>query len=184
MIIQMLPSWFRESIEKRLAERGDRPLGPHPSKLIDELVKNYLAPLMKSEGFRKSGQNFWRDSEESIDVLNIQKSQWNDAREASFYINLGTYWKSFHQNQGTEYNSKFPREYDCTVFSRVEEPEEQAWTLQPNSETSRVGVILVGTVQEIAFPWFEKMHTYDGTLNYLRVQGIEDSFERWLASKV
>jgi len=57
-----------------LSERGDPPPGPHPSKLIDELTKDYLAPVMKDKGFRKSGANFWRDNANGIDVLNIQRA--------------------------------------------------------------------------------------------------------------
>src|SRR5690242_8611133 len=119
MIIRKLDPSFLENVEKMLSERGDPPHGPHPSKLIDELVRDYLAPVMRDKGFRKSGANFWRDNENVIDVLNIQKSQWNDAWEASFYVNLGVYWRAFHRDQGTEFKSKFPREYNCTASSRI-----------------------------------------------------------------
>ncbi len=183
MIVRRLPSSFVESVKRQLAERGDPPDGPHPSKLIDELIRSYLAPLMKAQGFRKSGQNFWREENDTIDVLTVQKSQWNDAWSASFYVNLGVYWKAFHRDEGSEYTSAFPREYDCTVFSRVLEPEENSWTMQPDSDLSRVGNTLVRAVQESAFSWFKEMHTYSGTLNQLRVQRIADKFESWLASK-
>jgi hypothetical protein len=178
----MLSSSYRDSVEKRLAERGDPRPGPHPSKLIDELIKTSLASLMKAEGFRKSGPNFWKDSGEWIDVLNIQKSHWNDAWEASFYINIGVYWKAFHRDQGSEYKSKFPREYDCTVFSRVQEPETNSWTLRPDSDLNRIGGLFIKTVQRDGFLWFKAMHSREGTLEHLRSQRIEDRFERWLAA--
>ncbi len=183
MIIRRLDPSFSENIEKMLSERGDPPPGPHPSKLIDELLKDYLAPMMKDKGFRKIGANFWRDNATVIDVLNIQKSQWNDAWEASFYVNLGSYWKAFHRDQSTEFKSKFPREYDCTAFSRVPEPSVKAWTLRPDSDSSQVGTILTETVQQIAFPWFEEMHYEANILSHLKKQGIADNFESWLNAR-
>jgi len=165
-----------------LSKRGDPPAGPHPSKLIDELIKDYLAPVLKNNGFRKSGLNFWRDNVNVIDVLNIQKSQWNDAWEASFYINLGVYWKAFHRDQCAEFKSKFPREYDCTVFSRVLEPTAKTWGLRPDSDLSQVGTILTETVQQIALPWLQEMRSEVNVLRYLKGQGIAESFESWLNS--
>ncbi|HRI03472.1 MAG TPA: DUF4304 domain-containing protein [Pyrinomonadaceae bacterium] len=183
MILRRLNPSFKENVEKMLSERGDPPPGPHPTKLIDELIKDYFAPILKDKGFRKSGANFWRDNVNVIDVLNIQKSQWNDAWKASFYINLGAYWKAFHRDQHTEFKSKFPREYDCTAFSRVLEPTVKTWSLQPNSDLSDVGIILTKTVQEVAFPWFEEMHSEVNILNHLQRQGIADNFEAWLNSR-
>ena len=183
MIIRRLDPSFSENVEKMLSERGDPPPGPHPSKLIDELIKDYLAPMMKEKGFRKSGANFWLDDENVIDVLNIQKSQWNDAWEASFYVNLGVYWKAFHRDQGSEFKSKFPRAYNCTAFSRVLEPTAKTWRLLPNSDLSKVGNILSETVKKIAFPWFEEMHSEASILSHLKMQGIDENFKSWLNSR-
>lgn len=183
MIIRRLNPSFSENAEKLLSERGDPPPGPHPSKLIDELIKNYLAPMMKDKGFRKSGANFWRESANAIDVLNIQKSQWNDAWKASFYVNLGVYWKSFHRDQGLEFKSKFPREYECTAFSRVLEPTAKTWRLLPNSNLGKVGSILIETVQQIAFPWFEEMHSEANILSHLKKLRIAENFESWLKAR-
>lgn len=183
MKVRTLDPSSSENIAKKLAERGDPPPGPHPSKLIDELIKNHLAPMMKDKGFRKSGANFWRDDAHVIDVLNIQKSQWNDAWEASFYVNLGLYCKAFHRDQAREFKSKFPREYDCTVFSRVLEPSANSWTLQPDSDLCQVGTILTETIQHFAFPWFDDMRTEANILRHLRELGIGDNFESWLNSQ-
>lgn len=180
MIFRKLPSSVCEDVKKRLAERGDPPPGPHPSRLIDDLVKSHLAPILKSAGFRKSGHNFWRDATDWIDVLNIQKSQWNDAWQASFYINLGVYWKEYNRYRGVTYKTKFPHEYDCTVFSRIFEPEKKSWTLQPDSDLNQIGGVLNNAVQLVAFKWFDEMHSYKGTLGHLQAQGIADNFERWL----
>jgi hypothetical protein len=183
VIIRKLDPSSRENIERRASELGDPLPGSHPSKLIDKLIKDHLAPVMKDNGFRKSGANFWREDENVIDVLNIQKSQWNDAWDASFYVNLGAYWKAFHRTQDTEFKSKFPHEYDCTVFSRVSEPTINVWILRPDSDLRQVGTILTETVQQIAFPWFEEMHSDENILAHLKKQGIADDFEKWRNSQ-
>ena len=105
---------FRTPSETQALERVDPPPGPHPTKLIDELLQVHLAPFMKAAGFRKSGAYFWRDSGQVIDVLDLQKSQWNNSREASFYVNLHVYWKDFQEAVGRPFKSKFPRMPDRT----------------------------------------------------------------------
>lgn len=68
----------------------------HASQLINEILSQYLAPLMKSHGFRKRAQRFWRDNGQVIDVLDLQKSQWNSFRHAQFTINLGLFWPAIN----------------------------------------------------------------------------------------
>ena len=184
MIIRRLDPSFRENVEKMLSERGNPPPGTHPSKLIDELIKNYLAPMMKDKGFRKSGANFWRDGSNAIDVLGIQKSQWNDAWKASFYVNISVYWRAYHRDKGTEFKGKFPRGYDCTVFSVISEPTLNVWSLRPNSDLDQVGTILTENVKKIAFPWFDEMHSEANILRHLKMLGIAEKFESWLNERL
>lgn len=54
-----------------------------PADKFAETIK----PRLKALGFKKSGLNWRRSTEDVIQVLNIQKSQWGP----EFYINLGVY---------------------------------------------------------------------------------------------
>jgi hypothetical protein len=183
MKIFKLPDLFCTSVENQLAERGDPPPGPHPTKLINELLKVHLAPFMKGAGFRKSGAYFWRESGLVIDVLDLQKSQWNNAWEASFYINLHVYWKDFQEAIGRPFKSKFPKGHECTLFTRVIKLDKSTWSLKPDSNVETLASLLIQEIQKEGFPWFEEHHHGEATLRQLRELNLTkfaDDFECYL----
>jgi len=61
------------------------------SKLIDEVVKLGLAPLLKERGFRKSSRDFQRRVDENWQIVNVQASQGNVGTAGKFTLNLGVY---------------------------------------------------------------------------------------------
>ena len=48
-----------------------------------------IAPLLKSNGFKKSNATWRRKRSESVAVLNVQKSSWG---RGDYYINLEVYF--------------------------------------------------------------------------------------------
>lgn len=75
-----------------------------------------LAPLLKARGFKKSNATWRRGQDESVAVLNIQKSPWGSG---DYYVNLGVYFFAFGELTA-------PTEYQCHVRRRldVEAPQE------------------------------------------------------------
>ena len=69
-----------------------------------------LAPLLKAHGFKKSHATWRRSQEESIAVLNIQKSSWSSGE---FFVNLGVYFCVFGELTA-------PTEYKCHVRRRLD----------------------------------------------------------------
>lgn len=74
-----------------------------------------LAPDLKMRGYKKSGPTWRRKKDDTIQVLNLQKSQWGD----SFYVNIGLYLIALGEEEQ-------PTEYRCHVRCRAERlmPEE------------------------------------------------------------
>jgi hypothetical protein len=60
-------------------------------KRIDKIINNSLTPLLKINGFRKSGSVFISQSKTVYWLVDIQKSRWNDKQEANFTLNCGIY---------------------------------------------------------------------------------------------
>ncbi|WP_147377249.1 DUF4304 domain-containing protein [Mangrovibacterium diazotrophicum] len=54
-----------------------------------EFIKSYLKPKLKEEGFRTSGQTWWKMKDDFFIVINLQNSQWNSKEEMSFCFNIG-----------------------------------------------------------------------------------------------
>lgn len=155
---------------------------PHPSTLIDALLKDCLAPILKEAGFRKSGGSFWRETGHVTDVINLQKSQWNDASKSTFYINLGVYWKEFQMAIGQTCTGRFPREYHCTVFRRIGTPDDSDWDLFPDSNLHAMNLKLATSIRDTALPWLANCHNADFTLSWLKKYrtGRSNDFEKYL----
>ncbi len=54
-----------------------------------EIIKTYLKPKLKDEGFRTSGQTWWKFKIDFFILINLQNSQWNTKDELSFCFNIG-----------------------------------------------------------------------------------------------
>ena len=87
---------------------------------FDSLIKYTLAPFFKEHGFKKSGNNFYRVTDELIQTFNIQKSSWNSKDEISFTGNIGllvpkTYLKLYKAEQ----LPRFPKVTDSIIQVRI-----------------------------------------------------------------
>jgi len=54
-----------------------------------EFIKSYLKPKLKENGFRTSGNNWWKLYDDFFILINLQNSQWNSKNELSFCFNIG-----------------------------------------------------------------------------------------------
>lgn len=57
--------------------------------LIKWLLSEHVKPLLKQEGFAKSGMTFYRTRDDIVDVINFQGSKWNGFGNHTFFINCG-----------------------------------------------------------------------------------------------
>jgi hypothetical protein len=54
-----------------------------------EFIKTYLKPVLKENGYKTSGQTWWKSMGDFFIVINLQNSQWNSKEELSFCLNIG-----------------------------------------------------------------------------------------------
>lgn len=67
------------------------------SKLIDAVIREGAAPLLREAGFKKKARSFCKDVGDLIHVVNFQSSRFNDPDSASFTINLNLVFPRFHE---------------------------------------------------------------------------------------
>ena len=142
------------------------------TELIDTAIIKHVAPFLRMAGFRKKAHNFWRDVERVVDVLTIQKSQWNDADDARFTVNLGLYWPSVQATIGRTAKAMPPKEYDCIVSTRLgplfDEGRDFWWQVQPDSDVDLMGADVVEKLRKYGLSWLERGHDPQQTLEYAR----------------
>lgn len=56
---------------------------------FNKIIKEIIAPILKKNGFKKKGLNFYRNSEQTQQIINFQKSRGNSFNNLKFYINCG-----------------------------------------------------------------------------------------------
>ncbi|MET7029904.1 DUF4304 domain-containing protein [Sediminicola luteus] len=81
-----------------------------------EFIKGYLKPKLKEDGFRTSGQNWWKIYEDFFILINLQNSQWNSKFELSFCFNIGVGLTE----KMTDSKRKKPSYFDLATILREE----------------------------------------------------------------
>ncbi len=83
-----------------------------------ELIKNYLKPKLKEDGFKTLGQTWWKIKNDFFILINLQNSQWNSKEELSFCFNIGV---------GLNANIKDPNKKKVTYFDLATPLREDAY---------------------------------------------------------
>jgi hypothetical protein len=82
---------------------------PAMANEADRVAKE-IAPVLRAEGFRKKGRSWHRATDDVIQVINLQGSQWSTEE---FYCNLALYIKALG-------DLETPPEYTCHIRRRVD----------------------------------------------------------------
>lgn len=86
---------------------------------LKKLINETIAPLLKGLGFKKSGNNFYREVGEVGQCVNLQLSRWNSAESKEFTINIGLLHKGIFNTFLNKEFPKFPKEYDGLISMRL-----------------------------------------------------------------
>jgi len=178
MVVTMSPA-FKAQFKRKMAEsaalRSQPPQKPHPALLIKAIVQDHLAPFLKARGFRKKGRHFWRVEGDVMDVIDVQNSQFNDAWEAKFTINLGVCWIFLQRVIGGVFAVEPSPPKSCIFRHRLspdmEKKADYWWDVRSNSDPANVASELLQLLDRTGFPWLESKR--DG------VAVLEHMTNRW-----
>jgi uncharacterized protein DUF4304 len=128
------------------------------AKQIDEIVRLGLGPLMKANGFAKSGRDFHRRKDDNWQVVNVQASQGNFGETGKFTINFGVYLPAISLLAGGPLQRVKPKEYECTVRQRaglLTGKIDQWWEVSPLIPVVRTAEEVATAVEQFGLPWLE-----------------------------
>ena len=144
------------------------------SKVIDNFIREYIAPINKQQGFKKRGRNFHKALVDCIYVINVQASQWNEADSGQFTINLGVYFPNIELETWGDIAeiTERPTEPRCTARTRigslVEPYCDKWWEISPTSSQAEIGNEVVHLINTFGFKWQESMSSSrDALLEHL-----------------
>jgi uncharacterized protein DUF4304 len=128
-----------------------------PSKVIDNLLKVHLTPMLTQQGFRRIGRTYYRTNQSWQELINIQLSYHSNRESGSFTINLGIFHEPTSNALGN--NIKLPHEYDCQIRERL--PKlingiDAWWKFDTSTDIKKLGENTNETVFTIGLPYFQQ----------------------------
>ncbi len=136
---------------------------------FEELLRSHLAPWLKSKGFRRDGDYFWRwrpegfQDSELCQILHFQRGKWNTKERCEFTIDLEIFSRRVYRLlQNEEFVGRFPKpsKYGWQFGKRLTrllpgEPE-QWWTIESEEQIPELVGVLIPALEHYALPEFEK----------------------------
>lgn len=127
--------------------------------MASSLHKEHLKEL----GFGKTGTT-WIRSLEWPQVINIQLSGFNSAKEAKFTINIGISIPLLRAAWGSPAVEGALKEYDCELRTRIgsllPDKNDKWWTVSSGSDPQELVHEVFGDISEYALPWLSKLKTF------------------------
>lgn len=151
------------------------------SRRVNKAIKEVIKPVLVKNGFtRFTSRSAWRDSEETVEIINFQSfssylAEGVGCTTYSFAINLGVYYKCFEKTPWFKGEARhLPNDYQCLSRKRLDKQIKQAKLFHPygnynNKDISDIWYILENgsnlneviedakeTIITYGFPWLSQ----------------------------
>jgi hypothetical protein len=126
------------------------------TKLDSTVISLGVSALLRDRGFARKGLVFRRAApdDSGTHVVEVQVSRGSSAGQVQLVLNVGTYLPDvealLHERKVKE-----PREYDCTLRTRIgakARKNDPWWVVMPGKEAG-VSALMVSALEERVLPW-------------------------------
>jgi hypothetical protein len=139
-------------------------------KKVDEIIKTLMQPIFKSNGFKKTGRNWYKDLGEFGWCFNIQSSLYNSQDEIGFTFNTGIFVEKSYKLVNNGSLPKFPKEYECVIRKRIGtiKKKNDIW-YQLNGETNidDLKFIIQNDIEGYIIPYFNTFISIENIVDTL-----------------
>lgn len=145
-------------------------------RLIDELVRKYLDPPLRTNLFRRKARTWNRSRLSFVDVVDVQVSRWSDHASPSFTLNLGVFASSVYETCWQRAAPDFIKEVDCLVRVRLgalvgdaskSKLRDQWWKIHDPSGFGSLGSEVAQLLVSRALPFFDQLDSLSALHNFL-----------------
>lgn len=126
---------------------------------LDCLVKSWIHPLLKPQGFSRRGSNFNKWAGPNCQVVSIERHRFHAVSVRTFHINLGVFYPRFHALEHSGPSPKSVLMSECALnleLGHLVDGRQRTWSLALLSEVPKVGQEVVGLLREHALPFLSK----------------------------
>ncbi len=121
-----------------------------------ELLAGDFGPWLKERGFKRRDTTFRRRRDQAWQILNFQRSQFSDASDVPFTINLGVALDLLHDDPSWR-SRGWPLEYECDFRERIgqlHKGEDHWWRVRPLRPTRGIVKDVLAAL-ETALLWLD-----------------------------
>jgi len=145
------------------------------SNRFSNVIKEVASTILKENGFKKQGLNFYKPFDELSHTINIQKDKWNTKELIRFTFNIGVfsnkYWLSEYDYEEKCQLPKFPNESSSIIRERIGElkfGEDYWYTIE--SQRLEYGLVkeLKEDIQKYVLPFLNSITNVRQLIQYLK----------------
>ena len=146
---------------------------------FDIIIKDCFKTILKPLGFKKKGNNFYRQLQNLGQIINVQKSSFYSKDHISFTINTGLfipeYWLTFYTyHNGTI--PDYPTEPICAIRQRIGKLKyniDKWFDIDLVTDIAELKRETADNVLNFIIPYFEKNKTQSDVIQLLQDENIK-----------
>ena len=112
-------------------------------KVLDEIVRTYIAPTMKGLGFKKKGRKFHKEEPPYTKSLRVESSMNNTRDDVRFWVRYRV------EGENKYYDGSF------TIINQRGGTYEKTYNLTPTVDPDELGEEIQSDIKEQAVPFFD-----------------------------
>jgi hypothetical protein len=155
---------------------------PESARRIDAVIKDGLAPALKTQGYRKERRTFRRRGAQCTRVVNVQGSQWNAEHEGRFTLNLAVYFPAVVPFLDWARATDRPTEADCVVRERIgfvmPVRQDHWWQVTAETDLGALAREVCEAWEEFGAPWLDT----HADLEAARTFALSQKLPSWAAA--
>ncbi len=130
--------------------------------LKNDFLKTYIAPFLKSHGFKKKGAVWNRKNNDIVEVIDFQSAKVPAKGESNFTVNIGVLhpdvWKIYWEKELPDFIAEvecFPR---TRIGNFITPPRGDTWwTLSKHSNVEEIANEILSVIEHKCFPFMHSM---------------------------
>ncbi len=124
-----------------------------PAELIDAVIKQHIAPLLKDVGFTKNGRTWYLDRTDVVAVINLQANRWNQLGDAQFFFNFANWYPGLEDLLGTRpCENRKPKSDQWMVSYSFHPSNSQWWRIQDWPDVDAAGAAIAADLADRGLP--------------------------------
>jgi hypothetical protein len=138
----------------------------------DAMLRTAIGPWMRTRGFRKTRNAFFREADRNAEVVEFQASQFGTRDHVSFTINLGLVYAELSTDAATDRPARPSMGRACIrerVGMLMGERNDHWWQVADRTDLGHLAAELTSLLDSAALPWLDARRDLDRVVVGLRL---------------